>query len=268
MTAAAAAMAVTTAGPAPRASSRPTRSSRPMPSAIPPTIAARRSPSNATPRLFAPTCSGRYTDSASSGPPIAAPTMPSATPTTPEIAMVIANARRRRRRSSTRAHASAPTERGDHERDRGDHDARLAESGELLLDHAVRRLRHTRLHQLCPVVVRESREPAVECLAVDARLVAHEHLRHRRLAAERLDDRLRHEQHREAPRRRDHLLLALRGQQVLGGEADAHDLERGGVADAERLHRRARCHVEVVGRVLLDDGDRARRVALESRDPR
>ena len=110
----------------------------------PPTIAARRSPSSATPRLFAPTCSGRYTDSASSGPPIAAPTMPEC------------DADHTRDRDGDRQRATTTAEvldpgarqrahqRGDHERDRRDHDARLAEAGELLLDHAVRRLRHTR----------------------------------------------------------------------------------------------------------------------------
>ena len=41
-----------------------------------------------------------------------------------------------------------------------------------------------------------------------------------------LDDRLGHEQHREAARRGHDLLLALRREQVLGREPDADDLER------------------------------------------
>ena len=120
-----------------------------------------------------------------------------------------------------------------------------------------------RLHELRAVVGGERGEPASSVVAVDAPLVPHEHLGHGGLATQVLDDRLRHEQHREAARRRHDLLLALRREQVLGREADADDFERRGGPDAERLHRRAGPYVEVVGGVLLDDGDRTGRVAVE-----
>ena len=96
-----------------------------------------------------------------------------------------------------------------------------------------------------------------------AALVLDEHLGHGGLATQVLDDRLRHEQHREAARRGHDLLLALRREQVLGREADADDFEWPGGADPERLDRRAGRDVEVVGGVLLDDGDRTGRVAVE-----
>ncbi len=88
--------------------SRPTRSRRPMPS-NPTDDRGEEEPEQGDPEVLASTCSGRYTDSASPGPPMAAPASPMPTPTTPETAIVIASIRRRRRRSSTRAHTSAPT---------------------------------------------------------------------------------------------------------------------------------------------------------------
>ncbi len=107
--AAAAAMAVTAAGPTPRVSSFPIRRRAPMPSAAAPVRSASAKPVSAMPRLFAPMCAGRYTASASSGPPMAAPTSPIAAPPMPLATIVIASARRRRLSSSTRAHARAAT---------------------------------------------------------------------------------------------------------------------------------------------------------------
>ena len=51
------------------------------------------------------------------------------------------------------------------------------------------------------------------------------------------------------------LLLALRGQEVLGRHRDARDHQLPDAADAERLQRRTGRDAEVVGGVLLDDGD-------------
>ena len=158
-------------------------------------------------------------------------------------------------------------ERGDqrgHDESEARHDdARLAEPGLLFLDDAVGRLRAAWLDQLGVVRIRDLGEAGVEGGAVLARRVADEHLGDGGLPAELLDDGLRREQHREAAGGRDHLLLALRGQQVLGGEPDADDVEIPGHPDAEGLDLIAGLHVQVVGGVLLDDGDRSAGAAIE-----
>ena len=98
--------------------------------------------------------------------------------------MVIASMRRRRRRSSTRAHASAPTSAATINAIAGT--TMLASRNPVSsswmtpFDGCVAR----GCTSCAPLLVASVREPAVERVAVDARLVAHEHLRHRRRAAE------------------------------------------------------------------------------------
>ena len=115
---------------------------------------------------------------------MAAPASPMATPTTPAAAMVIGELAASPAQVVDARARECAHQRGDDQRDRRDDDARLAEAGELLLDDTVRRLRDAGLHQLRAVVGRQRGEPPIEFLAVDARRVLHEHLRHRRLTAE------------------------------------------------------------------------------------
>ena len=126
----------------------------------------------------------------------------------------------------------------DDERQRGDHDARLAEAGQLLLDHAVGRLVARGCTSCAPLALasvvssasRASRSVPPSYLTSTWGTVAS--------PPRSSTTDCGHEQHREAARRGHDLLLALRREQVLGREADADDFEWPGGADPERLDRR------------------------------